>query len=111
WHALDVKIADLDCPRPCRDVLAVAFPAGGRPVVITGKAQNDIAYECTIAVWAFSIATGSVATGPPGSPEPALPARATDPDLPSRQSARLPAMVAALVAAAHNGQHDPVDRR
>ena len=64
-HALDVKIADLDCPRPCRDVLAVAFPAGRRPVVITGKAQNDIAYECTIAVWAFSIATGSVATGRP----------------------------------------------
>ncbi len=61
--ALQVEFGELDHTDPGRDVLAVAFPAGSGPVVISGRAPDEVGYDSAIAVWALRV-TG----GPAGYP-------------------------------------------
>ena len=67
-HALDVDFALLDQTWPGRDVLAVVFPddaapASGGPVVITGRAPDDVGYEAAIGAWALAV-TGDARSFP-----------------------------------------------
>ena len=67
-HALGVNFALLDQTGPGQDVLAVVFPgrtahAGGAPIVITGRAPDDVGYEATIGAWALAI-TGDTRSFP-----------------------------------------------
>jgi len=55
---LGLEWAQLDRTRPGTDVLAVTFPAG-RPVIITGRAPNDVGYEAAIEIAALAV-TGDV---------------------------------------------------
>jgi hypothetical protein len=54
-HALGADYALLDQTWPGSDVLAIVFPDGVTPVVVTGRAQNDVGYEAAIGAWAIAI--------------------------------------------------------
>ena len=62
-RALGADFTRLDQTWPGSDVLAVVFPDGVTPVVVTGRAQNDVGYEATIGAWAISI-TGDARSFP-----------------------------------------------
>jgi hypothetical protein len=62
-QALGVDFARLDQTWPGSDVLAVVFPDGTNPVVITCRAQNDVGYEAAIGAWAIAI-TGDTRSFP-----------------------------------------------
>lgn len=51
---LNVDPVRLDQTWPGSDVLAVAVPDGATPVVITGRAQDDVGYEAAIGAWAIA---------------------------------------------------------
>lgn len=63
-RALNLDFSQFDQVGAGRDVLAVAFPDGVKPAVITGRAPDDAGYENAIAVWSQTV-TGS-ADGYPG---------------------------------------------
>jgi hypothetical protein len=54
-QALKIDFARLDQTWPGSDVLAVVFPDSATPVVITGRAQNDVGYEAAIGAWAIAV--------------------------------------------------------
>ena len=62
-RAVGADFTRLDQTWPGSDVLAVVFPDGVTPVVVTGRAQNDVGYEAAVGAWAIAI-TGDARSFP-----------------------------------------------
>ena len=59
-HAMGTDFALLDQTGPEQDVLAVVFPGGAAPastdpIVIAGRAADDVGYEAALGAWALAV--------------------------------------------------------